>query len=92
MPITHRNNDTRVCGAATVVTGQSSVKVEGELWAVEGDQNNHIAGDLVSTVGDSVTINGKKVIVVGDTAIPDNVGHPPPLTKPATGASTVNCY
>lgn len=94
MPLVHRNNDPRVCGAVTVVTGQSTVFVDGELWAVLADPNSHGAGNLINTTGSSVTINGKPVIVHG----PDNASADlllfPPHTNPMTagGIASVTCY
>lgn len=41
MPGIHRHKDLRYCGARTVVTKQSTVYVNKELVAVEGDECNH---------------------------------------------------
>lgn len=68
----HRHGDLRTCGATTVVTGQSFVKVGGQLWAVEGDQNTHGAGGLIATKS-FIKINGKSVIVQNDPANQDNL-------------------
>lgn len=94
MALAHRNNDLRVCGAKTVVTGQSSVTIAGELWAVLDDENNHGAGDLVNTTGSSITINGKPIIVHGpDLAAVDDLVFPPhDVPKTATACDSVNCY
>lgn len=62
MPEAHRNGDSRTCGAATVVQNQSTVFVNGELWAVEGTINSHDEGGLIPT-GQTVFIEGKRVIV-----------------------------
>jgi len=62
MPGAHRQGDARQCAATTIVVGQRSVTVNGRLWAVEGDENSHGAGELIASKG-SVTIAGKKVIV-----------------------------
>lgn len=88
----HRNGDTRFCGASTIVSGQSSVYVNGVLAAVEGDPESHGAGNLISIVGSSVFIEGKKIIVLGDTATIDNAFHPPGQTDPATVSSSVFAY
>ena len=90
----HRHGDKRACGATTVVQGQSTVTINGKLWAVEGDPNTHLNGNLNNTTGSSVTINGKPVIVHGpDLAkVPDNQGHAPDETKTADGAASVFCY
>lgn len=92
MPGAHRNSDTRYCGAATIVTGQGNVYVNGLLWAVEEDENSHGGGGLVSVVGSTVNINGKKVIVFGDAAVADNEDHFPPDTWPEQKSSDVFAY
>lgn len=96
MPPAHRNGDSRVCGASTVVEGQSSTFCDGKLWAVENDPNNHGAGGLIPS-GSTVKINGKKVIVhKPDNANPDNLcgedggQHCEPST--ADGSATTRAY
>lgn len=69
----HRQGDLRSCGATTIVTGQNFVKVNGQLWAVEGDQNTHGGGALIAGGGRRVKINGKKTIAIGDHASPDSL-------------------
>lgn len=70
----HRNFvDKRDCGAFTIVVGQKTVRVNGELWAVKDDPNSHGDGNLINT-GSSVRIAGKFVIVSpGDPAKPDDL-------------------
>lgn len=94
MPGVHRDGDSRFCGAVTIVTGQSTVKVEGKLVAVEGDESDHRPGGaLISVYGSTVKIGGKKVIVaVGDKASPDSKRHPAPPTDPSTASTTVIVY
>lgn len=67
MPAAHRNNDLRACGAKTEVIGQSTVYVNGRLWAVDGDIDDHCdpKGPLDPS-GVTVFIEGKNVIIVGD--------------------------
>jgi len=90
----HRHGDPRICGATTVVTGQSTVTVDGKLWAVKGDPNTDGGGGLINTTGSSVTINGIPVIVDG----PDNADSdillifPHDNPKTAGGAASVFCY
>ena len=63
MPIkAHRDGDARVCGASTVVTGQSTVFVNGKLWAVDNDPNSHGGGEL-APVDAGVYVEGKPVVV-----------------------------
>lgn len=67
MTAAHRDTDDRACGAKTIVIGQSTVKVNGLLWAVDGDIDTHCdpKGPLDPS-GSTVFIEGKNVIVVGD--------------------------
>lgn len=94
MPGAHRDKDARFCGAKTIVEGQSSVFVNGELWAVEGDPEDHGAGELIQVVAPgNVRINGKKVIcAIGDAAEADNFPHFPPDTYPEESSQDVFVY
>ena len=94
MPNAHRNNDARNCGALTTVVGQSTVFVNGKLWAVENDPETHGHGELVATYGPkNVYINGKHVIcAVGDTALADSAAHTSPLTDPLEHSPNVFVY
>lgn len=99
MPGAHRNTDSRFCGATTIVVGQSTVFVNGLLWAVEGDYDTHCnEGQLSAVYGaKNVYINGKLVIcAVGDTAAPDRAGcvikHPSGATDPLGHSIDVVVY
>lgn len=92
MPGAHREDDTRYCSALTIAEGQSTVFVNGKLWAVENDPESHGEGRLISVVGSTVFIEGKKVIVFGDTATGDNAGHPSGPTDPQGKSDTVFAY
>lgn len=93
MPGVHRHGDSRFCGATTIVTGQSTVKVEGKLIAVEGDMNSHGGGALQSVYDSTIKIGGKKVIVaVGDKASRDSKKHPAPPTDPKGHSMSVIFY
>jgi uncharacterized Zn-binding protein involved in type VI secretion len=72
MAIAHRQDDSRACGATTIVTGQDFVKVDGKLWAVNGDPDTHGGGGLITSHG-WLTIGGKGIIVVGDNAAGDSL-------------------
>jgi hypothetical protein len=90
MPPAHRHGDARACGATTVVVGQSTVYVDGRLWAVEGDINSDGDGQLIASVS-TVLIEGKKVIVhAPDDAAPDDlcipIGGPHCEPKTAEGS------
>jgi len=58
----HLHGHSRVCGATTIVIGQSSVFVNSRLWAVLGDVCTHGNGQLINT-GHTVFIAGIPVIV-----------------------------
>ena len=94
MPGAHRDTDARFCGAKTIVIGQSSVFVNGKLWAVEDDPEDHGAGELVQVVPPSnVYIQGKLAIcAIGDHAKADNFPHLPPETYPEEHSPNVFVY
>ena len=89
MAAVHRHGDNRSCGATTVVSGQSTVYVEGQLFSVDGDPNSHGSGALIAS-GSTVKINNKPIIIVGDNASSDTLGHTNPSA--ATGSGTVSAY
>jgi uncharacterized Zn-binding protein involved in type VI secretion len=70
--ISHRNGDSRACGASTVVVGQDFVFVDTQLWAVLADPDSHGDGGLINSQN-YVFINDKPVILVGDSANPDDL-------------------
>ena len=94
MPGAHRNGDSRFCGASTIVSGQGTVRVNGKLWAVNGDPESHGGGNLIAVYGaKNVRINGKLVIcAVGDNASGDNALHPAPSTRPRGKSTNVFVY
>lgn len=92
MPKAHRNGDSRTCGGTTIVTNQSTVYVNGELWSVVGDMNNHGQGALRAVLSQHIFIENKLAIVTpGDQAEVDNQ-HPEPDTWPLTGSADVLPY
>jgi len=92
MPKAHRNADPRACGAETIVVGQSTVFVNGQLWAVEDDPNTHGGGGLIPT-GTTVFIEGKPVIVhTPDLAKIDGLDHVAADDETATGSDNVFAY
>lgn len=95
MPGIHRATDSRTCGAATLVTNQSTVFAEGLLCAVNGDPNDHGSGELIAS-GSTVFIEGKAVVIAGDNASPDTfclIVGPPHCNPQAVGKSgTVFAY
>jgi len=93
MPKAHRNNDSRVCGAKTTVQNQSTVFVNGELWAVDNSFNNHGQGGLIHS-GTTVFVEGKNVIVhAADNSRPDNLcPQGAPHCNPATAQGSDDVY
>lgn len=69
----HREDDSRACGASTIVSGQSTVFVNGKLWAVDGDQNSHGGGSLSASLANNVFINNKKVVLNTESAGADSL-------------------
>ncbi len=57
----HRHGDGRVCGATTVVSGQSTVFANDQLVSVNGDPNSHGNGNL-SAGSNNVFINSLAVV------------------------------
>ncbi len=92
MSAVHRDTDARNCGAHTTVIGQTNVYVNGKLASVEGDPETHGRGNLRSISAGTVFINGKKAIVISDTATSDNADHSPPETDPTVGSPNTNIY
>lgn len=95
MPGAHRNTDARKCGGQTTVVGQSTVFVNDELWAVDGDTCTHGAGPLKAvTGGQNVYVEDKLVIVAtGDTVSgPDNANHQVGQADPQQASSDVFAY
>jgi len=89
----HRDTDSRVCGAKTTVTNQSSVYVNDLLVAVDGDPNTHGGGELIAA-SKNLYVEGKLVVNhTPDNAKPDDLC--PPLggehcnPKTAEGSSDV---
>jgi len=69
------------------------VTAEGHYIAVEGDQNNHQGGDLVSTTSKKIYVVGKPLIVaMKDKAKGDGKMHPFAPTDPSTGSNKVFAY
>ena len=94
MPAIHRNTDPRVCGASTVVVGQSTVFANSLLVSVNGDPNTHGGGNLIAACK-NVYINGIMVVNHSpDNASPDGlcpiIGGP--HCAPATAGGSPNVF
>ena len=86
MPAVHRHGDPRTCGASTIVSGQSTVFIGGQLAAVQNDQNTHGGGQLNASVNPgTVFIEGKLVVAVGSSAQPDRALHVNPAAASGSG-------
>lgn len=89
----HRDTDSRACGAGTVVAGQGTVFANGLLVSVDKDPNDHGAGSLNAKCN-KVYINGKMVVIVGNSAAPDALC--PPLggahCAPASASGSGNVF
>lgn len=91
----HRNTDSRVCGATTIVQGQSNVYVNNLLASVQGDPNSHSGGALSASVNDgTVFINNRKVVLKGSSAAPDLACAPvgPPHCNPVSVGASTNVF
>jgi uncharacterized Zn-binding protein involved in type VI secretion len=62
------------------------------LAAVQGDKNTHNDGQLVPENPETIFINGKIAIRVGDSSQTDGQGDPPSLAKPDKGSPNVFYY
>ena len=86
MPAVHRHSDSRVCGATTVVSGQSNVYANSLLISVNGDPNSH-GGGALSAGSRRVYINSIAVVnntpdgaAADDLCIPAGGAHCAPVT------------
>jgi len=82
----HRDRDARVCGAQTIVVGNTNVFCNSRLVSVDQDPNSHGAGNL-NARNNSVYVNSKLVVNhTPEPAAPDNLcfivggSHCNPLT------------
>lgn len=71
----HRDTDSRACGASTVSGQSSKVFVNGLLFSINGDPNDHGAGNLIAATN-NVFVGGVAVVNVGDSAAPDGLCIP----------------
>lgn len=90
----HRHSDPRVCGASTIVEGQSTVYANGLLVSVDGDPNTHGGGSLIAACK-NVFVEGKMVVNhSADNANPDALCVPigPPHCNPATAGGSPDVF
>ena len=90
MPAVHRHGDARVCGATTVVSGNTTVYANSKLIAIHGNANSHGSGGLTAG-SDSVFIGDVAVVNhTPDGAAPDSLCIPigAPHCSPSTAAGS----
>ena len=86
MPATHRHGDARACGATTIVSGQSTVFMNGVLQSVNGDPNTHGAGNLIAGskevfAGGILCVNNSEDSAAADSlCVPVGGAHCAPVT------------
>ena len=92
----HIDGHKRACLGVTQVQNQSTVFVNGELWAILGTNEvpgNHGGGPLINTTGDTVFVEGQPVIVHGpDLAGVDDAGHSLSQDETGEGSGDVFAY
>ena len=88
----HRHGDSRLCGATTTVTGQSTVYANGKLVSVNGDPNTDGAGAL-SAGSNNVYAGGKKVVNhTPDGSAADSLCPLAPHCAPVTAAGSPDVF
>ena len=85
----HRDTDARVCGAATVVAGNFTVRANNLLVSVDGDPNSHGGGALGATSKEGYCHNILVVHHTPDPAAPDALC--PPLNGSHCAPATAQC-
>ena len=92
MTAIHRNTDSRICGATTVVAGNSTVFANNLFVSVNADPNSHGAGSLIAS-SNQIFVENKMVVEVGDSASPDGlcpvVGGPHCGPNSSSGSSNI---
>ena len=68
---THREDDGRICGAATDVTNQDDVFANTKLVSSTGDPNTHGAGNLVGNA-DKVYVHNILAVSYTHLTLPTN--------------------
>jgi len=88
----HRETDSRVCGAGTVVVGQDNVYANGLLVAVDGDPNSHGGGALVAGCK-QLFVNSIMVVNHSpDGAAPDALCPIAPHCAPITAQGSLDVF
>lgn len=88
----HRHGDARICGATTIVSGQSTVFANGKLISVDGDPNTH-GGGALNASAKNVYCEGILVVNhTADTASPDALCPVPPHCGPSTAQGSPDVF
>lgn len=88
----HRHSDARVCGATTVVSGNTTVFANDLLVSVDGDPNSH-GGGALSAGSNKVYCHG--ILVVNHTpdgAAADALCPLSPHCAPVTAGGSPNVF
>jgi len=90
----HRNTDPRICGASTVVAGQSTVFANNNLLvSVNADPNSHGGGALNASSNKVYCENKLVVIHRADSAAPDSLCPIPPIhCAPSTAGGSPDVF
>jgi len=88
----HRDTDARICGASTIVQGQTNVYANNLLIAVDRDPNSHGGGEL-KAANNNVFINNKLIVNHSpEDAAPDGLCPIPPHCNPKTDQGSPDVF
>lgn len=87
----HRDTDSRICGAQTVVAGNTTVFVNNLLASVDQDPNSHGSGPIIASTN-NVFVHNKLIVENGDAADPDDLCPIPPHCGPDTDSGSPDVY
>jgi len=87
----HRDTDSRVCGASTVVAGNGTVYVNNLLASVDADPNSHGSGNVIASTK-NVYVENKLIVENGDSSDADAICPIPPHCNPATSSGSPNVF
>ena len=90
----HRDSDPRICGAATTVTGNTTVFANNLLVSVNGDPNSHGAGAVVAGSNHMYCHSTLVVNHTPDGSAADALCIPigPPHCGPSTAGGSPNVF
>lgn len=88
----HRDTDSRICGARTIVQKQSTVYANNLLVAVDRDPNSHGGGNLIAACNNVFVENSLVVNNTRDNSFPDGLCPAPPHCNPQTNQGSPNVF